>query len=353
MIGKETQGPGVRSRAVALALTVSLTSSLVSPALMAQDQPRAENVAAARTLGVQGIQLADAGNCDQAIEKLTRAEALFHVPTILGRLGECQVQVGQIVLGTENLNRVIREQLSANAPKAFRDAQDRAQKVLVQAQPKIAYLTVKVEPQVAQTTVTVGGTPVPAALIGAERPTDPGTHEVVASAPGYHEAKSSVTLAEGGRQEIALQLEKDPNATVTAAPIGTSPTTPGQSVAPTPADAPKKKSNTLAYVLLGVGGAGVVIGSVTGLLAMSKKGDLNCPQDQCPPTEKNKLDSAQTMANVSTTTFGVGLASAAVGTVLLLVNSGSSEKAQTTVKPATASVTPWLGWQSAGVSGKF
>ena len=331
---------------------VSLTSSLVSPALMAQDQPRAENIAAARTLGVQGIQLADAGKCDQAIEKLTRAEALFHAPTILGRLGECQVQVGQIVMGTENLNRVIREQLPANAPKAFHDAQDRAQKVLVQAQPKIAYLTVKVEPQVAQTTVTVGGSPVPAALIGAERPTDPGTHEVVASAPGYLEAKSSVTLAEGGRQEIALTLEKDPNPTATAAPVATATVAPGQP-APAPADAPKKKSNTLAYVLLGVGGAGVVIGSVTGLLAMSKKGDLNCPQDQCPTTEKNKLDSAQTMANVSTITFGVGLVSAAVGTVLLLVNSGSSEKAQTTVKPATASVTPWLGWQSAGVSGKF
>jgi hypothetical protein len=250
---------------------------------------------------------------------------------------------------------VIREQLPANAPKAFRDAQERAQRVLVQAQPKIAYLTVKVEPQVAQTSVTVGGTPVPAALIGAERPTDPGTHEVVASAPGYLETKSSVTLAEGGRQEIALKLEKDPNAAATPAPAATAaPPAPGQPMTPgAPADAPKKRSNTFAFILLGLGGAGVVVGSVTGLLAMSKKGDLNCPQDQCPPTEKNKLDSAQTMANVSTITFGVGLASAAVGTILLLTNSGGSEKAQGTVKPKAASVTPWLGWKSAGVSGEF
>src|SRR5688500_11413705 len=92
-------------RAVSLALLVSLTSSLVAPALHAQEAPRAENVAAARALGVQGIQLADAGQCDKAIEKLSRAEALYHAPTILGRLGECQVQVGQVVLGTENLNR--------------------------------------------------------------------------------------------------------------------------------------------------------------------------------------------------------------------------------------------------------
>src|SRR5450432_1100557 len=76
----------------------------------------AENTAAARTLGSEGVQLADAGKCPEAIERLTRAEALHHAPTILGRLGECQVNVGSVVEGTENLNRVVREQLPADAP---------------------------------------------------------------------------------------------------------------------------------------------------------------------------------------------------------------------------------------------
>jgi len=60
----------------------------------------AENTAAARTLGIEGVQLADAGKCPEAIEKLSRAEALHHAPTILGRLGECQVNVGEVVTGT-------------------------------------------------------------------------------------------------------------------------------------------------------------------------------------------------------------------------------------------------------------
>src|SRR3954453_5623208 len=104
----------------------------------------AENIAAARTLGIQGVQLADAGKCPEAIEKLTRAEALHHAPTILGRLGECQVNVGEVVAGTETLNMVVREVLPASAPKVFHDAQERAQKVLTASMPKIAHLVIHV-----------------------------------------------------------------------------------------------------------------------------------------------------------------------------------------------------------------
>src|SRR3954463_6884421 len=166
---------GARQRFIALCLASTLTTSFIAPAAWAQDQPQAENVAAARSLGMQGIKLADAGDCKGAIEKLSRAESLYHAPSILSRLGECQVKVGQVVLGTENLNRVVREQLEPNAPKAFRDAQERARGVPPPALPKIARLTVKVEPPDAKAQVTVAGTLVPPALIGVERPTDPGT----------------------------------------------------------------------------------------------------------------------------------------------------------------------------------
>ena len=82
------------------------------------------------------------------------------------------MKVGQIVAGTENLNRVVREPLAANAPKAFKDAQVRAQKALDAALPRIAHLTVTVEPKEAKISVTVSGIAVPNALIGVERLTD-------------------------------------------------------------------------------------------------------------------------------------------------------------------------------------
>src|SRR6478609_10866359 len=197
----------------------------------------AENIAAARTLGIQGVQLADAGKCPEAIEKLTRAEALHHAPTILGRLGECQVNVGEVVTGTENLNMVVREVLPASAPKVFHDAQERAQKVLDKAMPKIAHLVIRVNPADVKASVAVAGKSVPSALLGAERPTDPGTHQVTATAEGYKPVSAVVTLAEGGHQEVTLQLEKDPNS-VAAIPAGTATaaasTAPDQAAPPEP-----------------------------------------------------------------------------------------------------------------------
>ena len=349
-----------RQRFVALGLVSLLTTSLVAPAAFAQDQPQAESVAAARSLGLAGIKLADAGDCKGAIEKLSRAESLYHAPSILGRLGECQVQVGQIVAGTENLNRVVREQLAATAPKAFRDAQERAKGVLNTALPKIARLTVRVDPADAKPQVTVAGTAIPPALIGVERPTDPGTHEVVVSAPGYLEQKSSVTLAEGATQEIAVKLEKDPNAAVVAAPppvaapavVTTGPTAP-------PSDTAPKKNNTLAYVALGVGGAGLVVGGVTGLLALGKKGDLKgCVDSKCPTSQQDTLDGAKSMATVSTVGFAVGFVGVGVGVVLLLTGNSTSNASVGVSKVAKRDafgvhVEPWVGARSAGVTGTF
>jgi hypothetical protein len=332
-----------------LAIAAVAAASLPAPAF-AQDS---ENVAAARSLGIQGVKLAEEGKCKEAIEKLERAEALYHAPTILGRLGECQVQVGQIVRGTENLNKVVREQLAANAPKAFVDAQERARKVLDAALPRIAYLTVNIEPAGTQAEVTVGTTPVPHALIGAERPTDPGTHEVSASAQGFLPAKASVRLAEGAHEQVTLKLVADPNAAVAPAPAPT-PAAPPPSSTPLlpPANASTTSSGgggkTAGYILLGVGGAGLVVGSITGFMAMSDASDLKdkCDDGESGNCEQDDIDSAKSVALVSTIGFGVGVGAGLLG-VILLATSGRSETAE------REGVRPYVGVGNAGLTGRF
>ncbi len=336
----------------ALLLTLASASR---PAAAQESEDQAANVAAARNLGIEGVQLAEAGKCDQAIEKLSRAESLYHAPTILDRLGECQVKVGQIVVGTENLNRVVREQLPANAPKAFRDAQARAQKALDAALPRIGHLTVNVEPKEAKVTVTVSDVPVPAALLGVERPTDPGTHEVVASAPGYLTQKTTVTLAEAGRETVTLSLTLDPNAPKeepAPAPVtAPQPLMPEQQPPP-PASASSNSAKTIGYVLIGVGAAGVVTGGITGAMALQKKGDLDCPDNHCGGAQKDDFDSAKSLALVSTISFAVGIPAVAVGTVLLLT-SGSSQQKASQKPPRHFAAKPYFGATSAGVVGEF
>ncbi len=349
-----------RARLTSSVLIVSLCTSLLPLPLMAQDS--AENVAAARSLGIQGVKLAEEGKCKEAIEKLERAESLYHAPTILGRLGECQVQVGQIVKGTENLNKVVREQLAANAPKAFVDAQARARKALDAAQPRIAYLTVNVEPAGTQADVTVGGAPIPRALVGAERPTDPGTHEVSATAQGFLPAKANVTLGEGKHESVTLKLSPDPNAT--AAPATTpgaetpgaqpAPGQPGQPAPgqPAPAQPSKGGSKVLPITLIVIGGVGLIVGAGAGLSAKGKADTLkkDCSDGVSGNCEQKDIDDAKGTATISTVGFGIGVVGLGLGLILLAVAGKKEQPAAFDKKPA---LRPYVGLKNAGLTGSF
>ncbi len=180
------------------------------------------------------------------------------------------------------------------------------------------------------------------------------------SAPGYLDQRTSVTLAEGATQEIAVKLDKDPNAAVAASPpVAPEPVVSIGGATP-PSDNGPKKSNTLAYVALGVGGAGLIVGGITGFLALGKKGDLNgCVDTKCPTSQKDTLDGAKSMATVSTVGFAVGFVGVGVGVVLLLTGNSNSQAGLGTSKVATRDtfhgvhVEPWVGTRSAGVTGTF
>lgn len=331
-----------------LAGTSLLAALAFSPVAHAQDEPNAGDVAAARALGQEGVRLADSGNCTEAINKLERSEKMFHAPTTLARLGECQVLAGKLVEGTENLNRVVRESLPATAPLAFAQAQERAKKILTVAKPKIAKLKIAVAaPADAQFSVKVDGETVPHANLNTNRPIDPGEHLVEVSAPGYRSASARVNLGEGSVDSVALTLEVDPNA-VKSTPR-TAPTARSQSEIVPPGADPAPKSRAPAYLTLGLGAAGIGVGTVFGVLAMNKKDDLanNCANKVCSSEQQSTIDSGKSLATISTIGFGVGVVGLGVGTYLLLSGGSSSSSTR------AARITPIVGTDRVGLSGTF
>ena len=78
-----------------------------APAAQAEDASAAET-AAARSLAVEGLRLAQANNCAEAVPKLEKAEKLYHSAVVAIRLGECYVSLGRLVEGTEILRKVLR-----------------------------------------------------------------------------------------------------------------------------------------------------------------------------------------------------------------------------------------------------
>lgn len=335
-----------------------LASVLTLAALTAHDaradEPSAADIASARKLGFEGITLAEKGNCAAAVDKLARAEKLFHAPTTLVRLGECQVQLGKVVEGSENLGRAAREELPSNAPAAFVAARARAKRGLAAATAKLAHakVTVKAPPNVT-VTVAVDSVTVPSANVGEDRAFDPGPHLVEASAPGYLVASAAINLKEGGSEDVLLTLVVDPNAAAPKTPPSAGPKeTPPPPPPPPPEGAPNR---TVAYVLLGVGGVGVGVGSVFGLTAMSKKNELEdaCPSNRCRASQQSNLDSAKTSGTVSTIAFGVGGAALIVGGILFFTASPRASATRGSVVAPKLVARPYLDPTSVGVVGSF
>ena len=326
-------------------LVLAAMVGVTTPA-RAQEELPAADVASARALGQEGVRLADAGNCAEALDQLSRAEKLFHAPTTLARLGECQVNVGKIVEGTENLNRVARENIAPSAPSAFREAQERARRVLADAKPRIARLKVAVAaPGGAQIVVKIDGGGLPLANLNVNRPIDPGEHTVEVSALGYKSASAKVRLPEGGQDTVALTLEVDPDAPPAT---GGAPASAGGGAAESPNRAP-------AYIVLGIGAAGLGVGAVFGLLAAGKKGDLDsaCANKVCATSEKDTIDSGRGLATISTVGFAVGIAGAAVGTILMLTSGRKVTTGGSAVRVGGATIEPTVSRDRLGLAGTF
>ena len=314
------------------------------------------DIAQARQLGQQAQTAYDAGNYAES-EKLWAAAAKLYAaaPTLTLGLARTQAKLGKYVAAQESYNRIIREWGStASPPPAFKDALDAAKAEVGPVSAKVASVVVTVEGP-ASPVVTIDGQAVPAAALGLKRPVDPGAHVVKASGEGFKPAEQPFKVAEGGSAEAKLKLEKAADVAVVTPPPAGTPTT-----EPPPEAGKKGGSKTLAFVAFGVGGAGLVVGSITGLIAIGKHGDLKdrCPGGTCPAEAQSDVDSYQTMGTLSTVGFIVAGVGAVAGTVLLFT--GSKETAAradvsryATVRTNGLTLTPYVGGTAAGVSGSF
>lgn len=350
-----------------LGLAPALTALLLATAPAWAEEPSAADTAAARDLAIEGMKLADADHCAQAIDKLVRAEKLRHSPIVLGRLGECRIQVGKVVDGIEDLQRLLHEPLPPNPPANLLRARERAQSAIDTAKPNIAYLAISVKGPTENISISVDGQPMSALLLDRDRPTDPGEHLIEASAPGYLKASRRLTIGIAEKQEVTLKLAVDPQATTPYATTTNKPqdeARPEQpqlassAAAPTPPPQNKPQEqvssggNTASYILMGAGAALLAGGGVFGYLALDKKGSLDgkCPNDICAAGSKGTLDTANQYATVSTVLVGTGAAALALGSIIYFASGPSSSEEH---PPVAFRARPYVGLGQAGFTGTF
>lgn len=312
-----------------MALLVALL--LFSAVGTARAQSEADR-ATARELARDGQAAFDRGDYANAADRFARADALVHAPTLLLALARSQAKLGQFVQAYESYSRILREGVPESSPAVFKKAFEDAKKEVEPVRARVGWVTIEVKGPPSPR-VTIDDTPVPAAAIGVRRAINPGGHVVKADAEGFSSAQQSISVAEGESASVALTLEASPDAPGAAAggPMP-APSSGGPTVIEPPPDAPRVSGGTprtLGFVALGVGAAGLVVGGVTGVLAMGKHGDLEdaCAQGRCPASQQDTLDSYRTLGTISTIGFVVGGVGAVTGVTLLLTSPKKSESA--------------------------
>jgi len=302
----------------------------------------------ARGLAAEGYEALERHDYATAEDRLRRADALVHAPTIVVDRARALLGLGRLVEAYESYQLVMREALPKNAPASWKQAVAEAEREVSKVEPRLAWLVLKVEGP-SDPRVTIDGVPMPNASLGVKRPMDPGRHGIRVTADGFVSGGRSVSLGEAEQQELTIQLDRPPAIQLEESRN-----------APKPIDKPTDtaaRSPVPMYVAFGVGGVGLTFGAITGALFLGKHGNLydKCPNQECKPkTDAEEQDlrdersSYNTLGTLSGIGFGLGIAGGATGLVLLLTNQNRSEAPRTGL-----SLTPVIGPDRVGVSGRF
>lgn len=300
-------------------LSVVLVTSVLSllPAVAYAQQPSLADRETARSLMDEGDKKRDSGDMKAALKSYEAADAIMKVPTTGLEVARAQVALGMLLEARETLGRVVRIPVKAGEPPPFaaaRKAADQMNNDLAARIPSIQVVVANADPAVTPQ-ISVDNEPIPPAAASAPRKVNPGAHVVVVKA-GSVEKKADVSVVERENKTVSVDL-KDQVATP-----------------PPPPPKPVEKSEgggagkVLMYGGFGVGILGIGVGSVTGIMSISKTSSLKdqCPNNNCPPGKQDEIDSAKGLGNIATVAFIVGGVGVGVGVVGLLLSSGDKKE---------------------------
>ncbi len=311
-------GPAVLRRVTSLVALLALVA-FASTA-------RADGAGDAERLFREGVRLRDGGDFASACPKFADSFALDPAPGTLVNLGDCEVRIGKLIAAIEHYKLAV-----AGFPKGDKRRDLLAQK-LVSVEPKLAHLTILVAPTVPETArITRGAAPFDRHDSGVSVTTDPGKLVVVVAAEGRTDSTYDVELGEGQSKELQVDV---------GAPVPQKPVAPPRAAIAEspPAGTEPRPLRTAGFIVGGVGVAGLGVGVVTGLMAMSKASTVRSHCDTttyaCDSEGVDAAKSGNVLAPVSTVSFIAGGVLLAGGVTMVLLGGKKKESTVSLVPTA-------------------
>jgi hypothetical protein len=299
----------VRRSLLAMSLLAGASVSAVSKPARAQTS--AQDSAVSQSLYDQGRKLAAQNNYSEACPKLEESQRLDPTAVTQFWLADCFEHVGRTASAWSSFLDLASAARRNGGPKA--EERERVAKERANAlSPKLTQLVISVPDAVKVPGLVIkrDGESVHSGQWGSPVPVDPGNHTIEASAPG----KQTWTKAqdvEGVGQTVTILVDPLGDMPVQAA------APPPQSPVDLPPNAEPARSSPMKTAGLVVGAAGVAgigVGAVFGILAISKNSNANSGHcgtsfggtNNCDPVGLSLRSDAVKLGNVSTISFIAG-----------------------------------------------
>jgi serine/threonine-protein kinase len=316
----------------------------------AQPQPRPEapeDTAASEALFYEGRNLMTQHRYAEACAVFERAEKVHVTIGVLLNLADCYEQSGRTASAWSKFHEAALAARQASDPR-----EGFAKTRIASLEPRLVTITIDASKlrEVRDANLRLGGKLLDASQWGTAIPVDPGSQTVEVRAPGKQpwSATPHVTAS----MTLNVPLLKDSSAA--ALPVQSNKAATVETEAPPPEQASVDRGGgldphrTWALAAGGVGAVGLGVGSVFGLISLSKHNDAakHCANGDNPCDGQGVQwgGEAQSAGNVSTIAFVVGAAALAGGAVLWLT--------APVPQSAQLALVPSVGPESGGLSVK-
>ena len=323
-------------------------AAVLTFASVAQAAPSAAERETARRLMDEGKARLKANELARAIEAFQKAHDIMHVPTTGIALARAHLAAGHLVEARDAALEVGRLPHDPSDPAVFDTARKHAKELDAQLKPRIPTVRIKIKGGT-PSRVAVDDVEIPKAIVGEPVAVNPGKRVISARSAEGAEATGEIEIAERESKEIEITLPapgEAPGAAATSKPSSSSaPAAPrkvtgfGNDGDVGPVGERTQLAQGLIYGGFGLAAVGVAVGGITGAMTLSKASDVEpqCANDICDPAARGDLDSANTLATVSTIAFVAGGAFAVAGVVGLFLPR----------RPASADARAGLTWDGA------
>lgn len=281
--------------------------------------PNAAERDTARALMDEGDRLLASDKLAEACQRYRAAHAIMHVPTTGFDLARVEARLGLLVEARATAMEVVNLPPLASSlaaePEVFQRARAGAVELVRDLEPRVPSLRTVVTPATSSYQLQIDGSSLPAAARLAPFRTNPGPHTVRAEAVGFVAAQREITLAEGESLEVTLELTR-----LEAAEAPVDRRAPDAALRRDALLDARAAGKARGFVGLGVGAAGIIAGSATGIIAMMKTNDERrlCQDNHCDVSRAEALRTANLFASIANVSFALGGLGVAYGLYELL-----------------------------------